>query len=74
MTAACCRARRWRTNGRAVQILSINDHPEIRRVFAGFQMEEVGIDFQVGGGGKAVARTELIIYSWDRAAELAGLF
>ncbi|RFB73807.1 MULTISPECIES: DNA adenine methylase [unclassified Herbaspirillum] len=55
-------------------ILSINDHPEIRRVFAGFQLEEVGIDYQVGGGGKSVARTELIIYSWDREAEPAGLF
>lgn len=55
-------------------ILSINDHPDIRRVFAGFQMEQVGIDYNVGGGGKAVARTELIIYSWDRAAEPAGLF
>lgn len=28
----------------------------------------------VGGGGKSVERSELIIYSWDRDAEPAGLF
>jgi DNA adenine methylase len=55
-------------------ILSINDHPEIRRIFDGLQMESLAIDYQVGGGGKAVPRRELIIYSWDREAEPAGLF
>lgn len=44
-------------------ILSINDHPDIRAIFGEFQMEEVGIDYMVGGGGKAAARIELIIYS-----------
>lgn len=55
-------------------VLSINDHPDIRTCFAGLQMDEVPITYQVGGGGKSVARTELIIYSWDRVAEPAGLF
>jgi DNA adenine methylase len=55
-------------------ILSINDHPDIRRIFDGFQMQEVGIQYTVGGGGQGVDRTELIIYSWDRDAEPAGLF
>ena len=55
-------------------ILSINDHPEIRRIFAGFQLEEVPIEYTVGGGGRAVARTELIIYSWDCRADPPGLF
>lgn len=55
-------------------VLSINDHPDIRACFAGFQIDEVPIVYQVGGGGKGVARTELIIYSWDREAEPAGLF
>ena len=55
-------------------VLSINDHPEIRACFAGFQMERLEIDYTVGGGGKAVTRGELIIYSWDRDAEPAGLF
>lgn len=55
-------------------ILSINDHPDIRRCFAEFQMEEVPISYIVGGGAKTVDRLELIIYSWDRSAEPAGLF
>lgn len=55
-------------------IVSLNDHPAIRRAFAGFQMESFAIDYTVGGGGKRVERNELIIYSWDQAAEPAGLF
>ena len=55
-------------------VLSINDHPDIRACFAGLQMDEVPITYQVGGGGKGVERMELIIYSWDREAEPAGLF
>ena len=61
-----------RLKGKA--ILSLNDHPDIRRVFARFQMDTTGIQYNVGGGGRAVERKELIIYSWDRAAEPAGLF
>lgn len=55
-------------------IVSLNDHPEIRRVFDGFQMETVPIKYTVGGGGKAVDRSEVIIYSWDKASEPARLF
>jgi DNA adenine methylase len=55
-------------------ILSINDHPEIRAIFSEFQMEEVPIEYTVGGGGKSVPRVELIIYSWDQAADPPGLF
>lgn len=40
-------------------IMSINDHPEIRRIFAGCAMEEVGLNYGVGGG-QTPAR-ELII-------------
>ena len=61
-----------RLKGKA--ILSLNDHPDIRRVFGRFQMDTTGIRYNVGGGGKAVERKELIIYSWDREAEPAGLF
>lgn len=61
-----------RLQGRA--ILSLNDHPDIRRVFSAFQMESTGIQYIVGGGGRAADRRELIIYSWDREAEPAGLF
>lgn len=55
-------------------ILSINDHPDIRRCFARFQMEELEIDYTVGGGANRASRRELVIYSWDREAEPAGLF
>lgn len=55
-------------------IVSLNDHPEIRRIFSGFQMETVGIQYCVAGGGKAVNRQEVIIYSWDRSKEPPGLF
>lgn len=55
-------------------LVSINDHPDIRRVFEGFDMETLDIQYTVGGGGRQAARKELIIYSWDRAAQPAGLF
>lgn len=55
-------------------ILSINDHPDIRRVFEGFQLERLEIDYTVAGGQHAASRGELVIYSWDRAADPAGLF
>lgn len=66
-------AARMRTiQGKA--IVSINDHPAIRECFKGFQMETLTLDYTVGGGGKSVERGELVIYSWDREAEPAGLF
>lgn len=55
-------------------IVSLNDHPDIRRIFAQFQMDTVPIQYTVGGGGKSVDRQELIIYSWDRESEPVGLF
>ena len=55
-------------------ILSINDHPDIRRCFDGYDMESLSIDYTVGGGANRVERGELVIYSWDRQAEPAGLF
>jgi DNA adenine methylase len=61
-----------RIKGKA--ILSINDHPEIRAAFQGFQMDVVDIVYTVGGGDRQAPRKELIIYSWDREAEPAGLF
>jgi len=55
-------------------IVSLNDHPDIRAAFDGFEMDTVDIAYTVGGGDKAAARKELIIYSWDRKAEPVGLF
>ena len=54
-------------------IVSLNDHPEIRRCFAGFEMESLDINYTVGGGA-GVGRQEVIIYSWDREQEPVGLF
>ncbi|KGV35687.1 N-6 adenine-specific DNA methylase 2 domain protein [Burkholderia pseudomallei MSHR4012] len=56
-----------------IATVSLNDHPEIRRVFAGFHIESVPIQYTIGGG-KGVERRELIIFSWDDAAQPAGLF
>ena len=55
-------------------ILSINDHPAIRACFAGFHMESLDITYTVGGGARGAARRELVVWSWDQAAEPAGLF
>lgn len=55
-------------------VVSLNDHPDIRRCFGRFQMEELEIDYTVGGGSNRASRRELIIYSWDRESEPAGLF
>lgn len=61
-----------RLKGKA--IVSLNDHPDIRRAFGSFQMEELEIDYTVGGGANAARRKELIIYSWDRESDPAQLF
>ncbi|WP_310386509.1 DNA adenine methylase [Roseateles sp.] len=55
-------------------MLSINDHPEIRRVFAGFHMESLDITYTVGGGARAAARKELVIWSWNPAEDQDTLF
>lgn len=55
-------------------IISLNDHPEIRRVFGRFEMETLDIKYTVGGAQNPAARKEVVIYSWDRGQEPAGLF
>lgn len=55
-------------------IISLNDHPDIRRIFADFEIDTVPIKYTVGGGAKSVDRNEVIIYSWDRSREPVGLF
>jgi DNA adenine methylase len=57
--------------GRA--IVSLNDHPDIRAAFEGFHIETVDIHYTVSGGQGTAAR-EVLIYSWDDAAEPVGLF
>jgi len=42
-------------------LMSINDHEEIRRLFAGFIIEEVPTRYTVGGQSHSKQVTELII-------------
>lgn len=46
-------------------VLSINDHPEIRRVFDGFTMVPLQIKYTVGRERGGEAAGELIIKNWD---------
>lgn len=55
-------------------MVSLNDHPDIRRIFADFEIDTVPIKYCVGGGAKTVDRAEVIIYSWDRSLDPVGLF
>ncbi len=55
-------------------IVSLNDHPDIRRIFAGFEIDTVPIKYTVGGGSKTVERSEVIIFSWNRAIDPVQLF
>ena len=55
-------------------VISINDHPAIRECFKDFEMESLKLDYTVGGGANRVERGELVIYSWNRESEPAGLF
>lgn len=45
-------------------VLTINDHPEMRKIFAGFSMDTVEINYTIGGGGKGKNRRELIYKNW----------
>lgn len=54
-------------------IVSLNDHPDIREVFADYHIESTDIRYTVGGGKGSEAR-EVLIFSWDISAEPAGLF
>lgn len=42
-------------------VLSLNDHPEVRRIFAGFAMEGEQVRYQVGGMDKSRDFAELVI-------------
>ncbi len=45
-------------------VITVNDHPEMRRVFANLPQQSVGITYTVGGGGNEVERQELVIGNW----------
>lgn len=56
--AQCMRA----LKGRA--ILTINDHPEMRKTFAAFTRKRVGIQYSIGGMDQRKAAGELIYRTW----------
>lgn len=45
-------------------ILTINDHPDMRRVFEGFRTQYAKINYTVGGGDKGKDRQEMIVMNW----------
>ncbi|MXR38010.1 DNA adenine methylase [Craterilacuibacter sinensis] len=55
-------------------MVSINDHPDIRACFDGFNMESLGIKYAVSNNhGEAQTSRELVITNWSPDA-FAGLF
>ena len=55
-------------------MVSINDHPDIRRVFDGFHMLGLDIKYSVANNqGEPATSKELVILNWEPAA-LGGLF
>jgi DNA adenine methylase len=56
-------------------MVSINDHPDIRRAFEGFHFEQLDIRYSCTNQRQGVAETtgELVIMNWVPAA-LGGLF
>ena len=67
-------ARRMRECAGKVMV-SINDHPDIRRAFDGFWMEGLDITYTVGNGRDTTRKAtgELVICNWD-AGSSGGLF
>lgn len=45
-------------------VLTINDHPDMRRVFARFHTRRLGIAYTIGGTHRAKQAGELLIRSW----------
>lgn len=45
-------------------ILSINDHPDIRKLFKDFNYDVVGIAYTPGGGKRRKQASELVIRNW----------
>ncbi len=48
-------------------LLSLNDHPEVRRIFASFAMVTLNVSYSVGGGENTQHTTEVVISNIDQA-------
>lgn len=56
-------------------MISLNDHLDIRRVFANLHIETVDIEYSLGNRhGSGAERGELVITNYDPHTELGGLF
>ncbi|PKM01462.1 MAG: DNA methyltransferase, partial [Gammaproteobacteria bacterium HGW-Gammaproteobacteria-6] len=54
-------------------MISINDHPDIRKAFEGLPMMELDITYTLAKGAPSDKSGELVITNWD-AGGLGGLF
>lgn len=45
-------------------ILTINDHPDMEKVFEGFRIERVKINYTVGGSARPKGSQEMIVMNW----------
>lgn len=52
-------------------IISLNDHPDIRRIFDDYHIEITDIRYTVGGGKGQEAR-EVLIFSWECGGRAGG--
>ena len=64
-----------RCQGMVMVMVSINDHPEIRRVFDGFYSERLDVRYTTVNQrqGKAEVSGELMVMNWEPGV-LGGLF
>lgn len=54
-------------------MLSINDHPDMRRAFDGLHIEQLQLTYTVGGASQAKVGHELVVMNWQPEL-LGGLF
>lgn len=54
-------------------IISLNDHPDIRRVFVDHHIERADISYSCSRGTSKAA-SEIFIFSWNIQNEPSGLF
>ena len=56
-------------------MISLNDHPDMRRVFADMHIETVEIEYSLGSRhGSSAPHGELVITNYDPHVGLGGLF
>ena len=60
----------WMKSAKGKALMSINDAPEIREIFAGFHMEEVQVSYTIASKETARGRCgELLIRNFDKPVQ-----